>query len=242
MLLLGREIKVRYRQTALGAVWVILQPLVPAVIFTVVLGTFARLPFDRNPVLPLRPRWAGPLRPLLVIGVQGLVGIPAGRCAGHEGLSSRGPCCRLATGVASIVDFAVGAGLLILLMVASGWIPSLPSWPRRSSPRWPSRWGSRSGWRSRASAPATATSHRGRRSSCSAAVRITRRLLNRARPDAANPLRAEPMARAPRGVPLVAPRDEGLDRRAILARVGAIAAVGALVLFSRATRDLTDVL
>src|SRR5262249_48908554 len=41
-----RDIKLRYRQTALGAVWVVLQPLVAAGIFSFVFGTVAKLKTD----------------------------------------------------------------------------------------------------------------------------------------------------------------------------------------------------
>ena len=46
-----RDIQVRYKQTSLGVVWVILQPLVPAVIFAVLFGNFARLPSNGQPYL-----------------------------------------------------------------------------------------------------------------------------------------------------------------------------------------------
>lgn len=44
-----RDIKVRYRQTALGALWAILQPLVAMVIFSVIFGQLAKLPSDGIP-------------------------------------------------------------------------------------------------------------------------------------------------------------------------------------------------
>lgn len=50
-LLFIREIRVRYQQTVLGLAWVILQPLIPAVVFAVVFGTFARLPSDGSSYL-----------------------------------------------------------------------------------------------------------------------------------------------------------------------------------------------
>lgn len=43
-ILVQRDLKVRYRQTVLGVLWVILQPLVPAVIFAIVFGRLADLP------------------------------------------------------------------------------------------------------------------------------------------------------------------------------------------------------
>jgi lipopolysaccharide transport system permease protein len=45
-LLVWRDIKSRYRQMALGPLWIVLQPLMTIVIFTVVFGKFARIPSD----------------------------------------------------------------------------------------------------------------------------------------------------------------------------------------------------
>lgn len=44
-----REIKLRYKQTALGALWAILQPLLTTVVFTVFFGRFAKMPSDNIP-------------------------------------------------------------------------------------------------------------------------------------------------------------------------------------------------
>jgi lipopolysaccharide transport system permease protein len=44
-----REIKVRYKQTAIGAAWAILQPLLTMAIFTVIFGKFAKIPSDGLP-------------------------------------------------------------------------------------------------------------------------------------------------------------------------------------------------
>ena len=44
-----RDIKLRYKQTALGVLWVLLQPLVAAAIFAAVFGKLARLPSDGIP-------------------------------------------------------------------------------------------------------------------------------------------------------------------------------------------------
>ncbi|MFC2055541.1 ABC transporter permease [Chloroflexota bacterium] len=44
-----RDIKARYRQMALGPLWIIIQPLVNMVIFTVIFGYLARLPSDGVP-------------------------------------------------------------------------------------------------------------------------------------------------------------------------------------------------
>jgi lipopolysaccharide transport system permease protein len=47
--LAGRDIQLRYRQTALGAAWVVLQPLLAAGVFSFVFGRVARLPSDGLP-------------------------------------------------------------------------------------------------------------------------------------------------------------------------------------------------
>jgi lipopolysaccharide transport system permease protein len=50
-ILVERDIKVLYKQTALGIVWVALQPLIAAVILAVVFGRVARFPSDGVPYL-----------------------------------------------------------------------------------------------------------------------------------------------------------------------------------------------
>src|SRR5215213_8809484 len=50
-ILAGRDVKLRYKQTGLGITWVVLQPLVAALIFTVMFGRFAKLPSDGHPYL-----------------------------------------------------------------------------------------------------------------------------------------------------------------------------------------------
>lgn len=44
-----RDIKVRYKQTALGAAWAILQPVLTMVVFTIFFGTLAGVPSDGAP-------------------------------------------------------------------------------------------------------------------------------------------------------------------------------------------------
>lgn len=44
-----RDLKVRYKQTALGVAWVVMQPLMMTLIFTVFLGKLARVPSDGSP-------------------------------------------------------------------------------------------------------------------------------------------------------------------------------------------------
>jgi lipopolysaccharide transport system permease protein len=50
-ILLERDIKLLYKQTALGLVWVVMQPLIAAIIFAVIFGRVAQLPSDGAPYL-----------------------------------------------------------------------------------------------------------------------------------------------------------------------------------------------
>lgn len=47
--LVWRDVKVRYKQTVIGGLWAILQPLVTVAIFTVIFGTFVKIPSDGVP-------------------------------------------------------------------------------------------------------------------------------------------------------------------------------------------------
>jgi lipopolysaccharide transport system permease protein len=47
--LVWRDVKVRYKQTAIGAAWAVLSPLMTVLIFTVVFGTLAKIPSDGLP-------------------------------------------------------------------------------------------------------------------------------------------------------------------------------------------------
>lgn len=47
--LVWRDLKVRYKQTVLGALWAVLQPLASAAIFTVVFGMFVKVPSEGVP-------------------------------------------------------------------------------------------------------------------------------------------------------------------------------------------------
>jgi len=47
--LAARDVKLRYRQTLLGAIWVVLQPLLAAGVFSFIFGKVAKLPSDNVP-------------------------------------------------------------------------------------------------------------------------------------------------------------------------------------------------
>src|SRR5919108_386708 len=47
--LVWRDLKVRYKQTAIGVAWAVLQPLITMLIFTIIFGRFAKMPSDGLP-------------------------------------------------------------------------------------------------------------------------------------------------------------------------------------------------
>ena len=49
LFLTWRDIKVRYKQTVLGASWAIIQPVFSMVIFSIIFGSFAKIPSDGAP-------------------------------------------------------------------------------------------------------------------------------------------------------------------------------------------------
>ena len=45
-----REVKVRYKQTAIGAAWAVLQPLLAMLVFTLFFGKLAHIPSEGSPI------------------------------------------------------------------------------------------------------------------------------------------------------------------------------------------------
>lgn len=123
-MLVGREIRSRYRQTALGIGWVVLQPLVPAVIFAIVFGAFARLPSGGVPYLEFA------LSGTVIFGLFSNAVVRASNAYLREGaLVTKVYFPRallpLASGFGAIVDFGVGLVLLLVVMLASGHVPPI---------------------------------------------------------------------------------------------------------------------
>jgi len=118
-----RDLKVRYRQTFLGAVWVMGQPLVTMLIFTLVFNRVAKLRTGTD--IPY---------PVFVLGgiliwnfVSGSIGKTGNSLLGAAYLISKVYFPRLAIPlsalVSDIVDFAIAALLLIPMMIWYGVMP-----------------------------------------------------------------------------------------------------------------------
>jgi lipopolysaccharide transport system permease protein len=127
-----RDLKLRYKQTALGVIWVVVQPLLAAGIFSFVFGRIARLPSDGVPYLLFS--FAGLLGWNLF---SNIVTKCSGCLVGNSQLISKVFFPRLILPLSTVpsvlVDFAVAAVLLAVLMVVHGVAPGwglllLPVW------------------------------------------------------------------------------------------------------------------
>ena len=119
-----RDIKVRYKQTVLGASWAVLQPLLTALIFTLVFGRLARIPTGEVPYP--------------VFALAGLVpwsffatamGNTALSLLNNTSLISKvyfpRLCVPTAAVLAGVVDLLVASGVLVGAMFAFG-VPPTP--------------------------------------------------------------------------------------------------------------------
>lgn len=130
--LAARDIKLRYRQTALGVLWVILQPLLGAGILAFVFGKVARLTAGGVPYILFT--YAGLLAWNLFSGV---VVKAAGSLVGNATLVSKVAFPRLllplSSALSSLLDFAVGLIAGFVLMPLCGFTPG---WSLLMAPLW----------------------------------------------------------------------------------------------------------
>jgi lipopolysaccharide transport system permease protein len=118
-----RDVKVRYRQTALGVLWALLQPLLAMLVFSLFFGRLAKVSSDGIPYA--------------VFALAGLVpwtffafGLneSANSLVGSRQLITKVYFPRLAIPLATVlagaVDFAIGFVLLLVVMAGYGIVPS----------------------------------------------------------------------------------------------------------------------
>jgi homopolymeric O-antigen transport system permease protein len=122
--LVWRDLKVRYKQTVIGAGWAILQPLMTMAIFTVVFGTFAKIPSDGIPYPIFAYSALLPWNLFAHSLTRGGTSV-----VGNAQLISKIYFPRLLlplSGILSpIVDFAISFVILVVMMI---WFGALPSW------------------------------------------------------------------------------------------------------------------
>lgn len=120
----ARDVKIRYKQTALGFLWAIIQPLFMMVIFTLFFGGFAKIPSDGVPY-PLFSFAA--LLPWTLFS-EGL-GRSTSSMVGNAGIMTKVYFPRLIMPISGIisplVDFFIAFIILILMMAYYGFVPTI---------------------------------------------------------------------------------------------------------------------
>ncbi len=118
-----RDLKVRYKQTILGAAWVILQPLITAAVFTVFFGKVAGIESDGHPYIVFS--YAGLI--LWLLFAQGTSNAANSLIASSEMISKvflPRIILPISAVLGSVIDFGVSLPFLIVLMVFHGASPS----------------------------------------------------------------------------------------------------------------------
>lgn len=127
-----RDITLRYRQTALGAIWVVLQPLLSAGIFSVVFGSVAKLPSGGVPYFIFS--YTGMLAWNLF---NNIISRASASLVSNQALVSKVFFPRMLVPLASVLsamlDFAVALAMFVVLLfvyqVHPGWaVLLIPVW------------------------------------------------------------------------------------------------------------------
>ncbi len=119
-----RDVKVRYKQTVLGAGWAILQPLINMVVLTIIFGRFANMPTEGIP----RPIYT--FTALLPWGLFAKALSDAGRSMlANRSMITKIYFPRLIIPLASVmggmVDFLIQFAILIMMMLYYRYSPNL---------------------------------------------------------------------------------------------------------------------
>lgn len=119
-----RDIKVRYKQTALGAAWAIIQPLFTMLVFSVFFGRLAKIPSDGIPY----PIFSFAALVPWTFFANGL-SQASNSLVGNSNLLTKVYFPRLvipiSTVISGFIDFALSFAVLLLMMVYYGKLPTL---------------------------------------------------------------------------------------------------------------------
>lgn len=124
--LVWRDIKVRYKQTALGVLWAVIQPLLTMVVFSIFFGKLGKMPSDGIPY----PIFSFAALVPWTLFSNGLTQATASVVASSN-LIKKVYFPRLiiptATVLAGVVDFLIAFAVLLVMMFAYGITPTLNS-------------------------------------------------------------------------------------------------------------------
>lgn len=120
--LVWRNVRVRYRNTALGAMWIMLQPLMQMLVYTLVFGLWARIPVGD---MPYSVHVLSGL--VLVFFLNRIIGDSANAVRNNQMLTKKVyfpklilPCTST---ISSAIDLAVALVLLLVIMAVQGVFP-----------------------------------------------------------------------------------------------------------------------
>ena len=122
--LVWRDVKVRYKQTALGVGWAIIQPVFTMIVFSVFFGRLGKIPSDGIPY----PIFSFAALVPWTFFAQGL-GQASNSLVGSANLIKKVYFPRLAVPIASvtsgIIDFSIAFAMLLGMMLYYGILPTL---------------------------------------------------------------------------------------------------------------------
>ena len=122
LFLVWRDVKVRYKQTVLGAAWAVLQPAMMMLVFTIFLGVMAKVPSASDPVFVYAGMLPWSFFATAMVNASNSV-------VNSERLITKIYFPRLAVPLAAIgaaiVDFLIASLLMVVMMVWRGIVPGL---------------------------------------------------------------------------------------------------------------------
>jgi len=120
--LVWRDVKIRYKQTVIGAAWAIIQPLLTMIVFTIFFGIIAKIPSEGVPY-PIFS-YSGLL---LWIYFSSSVSSSSNSVVGSSNLITKVYFPRLiiplTSSLAGIVDYIIAFIILVLMMIYYGITP-----------------------------------------------------------------------------------------------------------------------
>jgi lipopolysaccharide transport system permease protein len=119
-----RDVKIRYKQTAIGVLWVVLQPVLNMLVFTLFFGRLAKLPSDG---LPYPVFYFAALVPWTYF--SSALQMTTNVVVDNQQVITKVYFPRLILPISAVlsglVDFAIGFGVLVLFTLAYGMRPTL---------------------------------------------------------------------------------------------------------------------
>jgi lipopolysaccharide transport system permease protein len=121
-----RDVKIRYKQTALGVVWVILQPLLTMLVFTLFFGKLAKLPSQG---LPYPVFYFAAVVPWMYFAtaLANVTNIVVENQRVITKVYFPRLILPLSAALSGLVDFAIGFVVLIIFILSYGIRPGLPA-------------------------------------------------------------------------------------------------------------------